>query len=242
MQPIRLLMTSLAGLMLIQGPIKAHTALEGLRLGVQGSFALTGSRLSITRTTNCPNCGDRSEVFGRGIVGGFTVEGNQFLDGTHTLVGVEFSANFGRFSGRKSVQGTVFGGADSNLTTKIGFQQSYDFTAKVGQLIGDKIFLPYFKLGPSWARWKIRTVSDQLGLGSSSTGKLGAVAGFGIEVPLEGHFIVDMSEATLGVEYAYRQYAHTNHFVVNNNNDRMRSIKVVPSLSTFMFRLSMKVK
>jgi hypothetical protein len=228
--------------MVVQAPIKAHSALEGLRVGLQASFALTGSKVSIARTANCPNCGDRSDIFGRGVVGGFTIDGSQFLDGTHTLVGVEFSANFGRFSGRKSVQGTIFGApGDSNLTTTVGFQQAYDLSAKVGQMVGDNAFLPYFKLGPSWARWKIRSESDQLGVGRSSTGKLGVVVGFGIDIPLEEHFAIDVSDMSLGIECAYRQYAHTNHNVTNNFGDNLRSIKVVPSLGTFMFRFSHKI-
>ncbi len=242
MYSIRLLITGLTCFMVVQSPIKAHSALEGLRVGLQASFALTGSKVSIARTTNCPNCGDRSDIFGRGIVGGFTIDGNQFLDGTHTLVGVEFSANFGRFSGRKSVQGTIFGApGDSNLTTKVGFQQAYDLSAKVGQMVGDNAFLPYLKLGPSWARWKIRSESDQLGSGGSSTGKLGVVVGLGIDIPLEEHFVLDVSDISVGIEYAYRQYAHTNHSVTNNNNERMREIKVLPSISTFMFRISHKI-
>ena len=241
MQSIKWLMVASTGLIFTHSPIKAHSALEGMRVGLQASFALTGSKVSIARTANCPACGDRSDIFGRGIVGGFTIDGSQFLDGTHTLVGVELSANFGRFSGRKSVQGTILGLEDSNLTTTIGFQQAYDFSAKVGHMIGDNTFLPYFKLGPSWARWKIRSTSAQLGKGNSSTGKLGVVAGFGVEIPLEEHFILDVSDVTLGIEYAYRQYAYTNHDVVNNNNEKMRSIKVLPSVSTFMFRISHKV-
>jgi hypothetical protein len=242
MQSIKLFMASFTSLIFIHGSVKAHSALEGMRIGLQVGFALTGSKVSIARTANCSNCGDRSDIFGRGIVGGFTIDGSQFLDGTHTLVGIELSANFGRFSGRKSVQGTIFGApAESNLTTTVGFQQAYDLSAKVGHMIGDNIFLPYFKLGPSWARWKIRSQSDQLGTGNSSTGKLGVVAGFGVEIPLEEHFILDVSDVTLGIEYAYRQYAHTNHDVVNNYNERMRSIKVLPSVSTFMFRISHKV-
>jgi len=242
MQPIRLFMTGLTSLIIVHGSVEAHSALEGLRVGLQAGFAITGSRVSISRTINCPTCGDRSEVFGRGIVAGFTIDGNQFLDGTHTLVGVELSANFGRFSGRKSVQGTIFGApGDSNLTTKVGFQQAYDLSAKVGQMVGDNAFLPYFKLGPSWARWKIRSESDQLGVGRSSTGKLGVVVGFGIDIPLEEHFAIDVSDMSLGIECAYRQYAHTNHNVTNNFGDNLRSIKVVPSLGTFMFRFSHKI-
>lgn len=220
----------------------AHNALEGMRVGLQASFAITGSKVSISRTINCPTCGDRSDIFGRGIVGGITIDGNQFLEGTHTLVGIELSANFGRFSGRKSVQGTIFGApGDSNLTTKVGFQQAYDVSAKVGQMIGDNAFLPYVKLGPSWARWKIRSESDQLGIGQSSTGKLGVVIGVGVEFPLEEHFVFDASGLSIGIECAYRQYAHTNHNVKNNFGDNLRLIKVVPSLGTFMFRLSHKV-
>lgn len=242
MQSIKWLLITFTSLIFIHSSTEAHSALEGMRIGLQASFALTGSKVSIARTANCPTCGDRSDIFGRGIVGGFTIDGSQFLDGTHTLVGIELSANFGRFSGRKSVQGTIFGApADSNLTTTIGFQQAYDLSAKIGHMVGDNTFLPYFKLGPSWARWKIRSHSDQLGVGNSSTGKLGVVAGFGVEIPLEEHFILDVSDVTLGIEYAYRQYAYTNHNVVNNNNVILRSIKVLPSVSTFMFRISHKV-
>ncbi len=236
----KLLLTSLLSLLAIHGSVKAHKALEEMRIGVQASFALTGSKVSIA-ALNCPTCGDRSDVFGRGAVGGFTIDGGQFLDGTHTLVGVELSANFGRFSGRKSVQGTIFGAPNGNLTTKIGFQQAYDLCARVGQMMGDNDFLPYAKLGSSWARWKIRSESDQLGVGTSSTGKLGVVLGIGVEFPLEEHVTFDASNLTVGIEYAYRQYAQSNHNIRNQAGENLRSIKVVPSMSTFMIRISYKV-
>lgn len=233
----RLLLASLIIFIAVHGAAKAHKALGGMRVGLQASFALTGSKVSIAML-NCPTCGDRSDVFGRGVAAGFTIDGVQFLDGTHTLVGVELSANFGRFSGRKSVQGTIFGAPNGNLITKVGFQQAYDLSAKVGQMIGDNSFLPYVKLGPSWARWKTRSESNQLGVGTSSTGKLGVVVGAGVEFPLEEHFSFDASGLALGIEYAYRQYAHTNHNITNNAGANLRSIKVVPSLSTFMFRIT----
>jgi len=236
----RLLLANLITFIAVQGSAKAYKALEGMRVGLQASFALTGSRVSIA-ALNCPTCGDRSDVFSRGVAAGFTIDGGQFLDGTHTLVGIELSANFGRFSGRKSVQGTIFGAPNGDLTTKVGFQQAYDVSARVGQMIGNNDFLPYVKLGPSWARWKIRSESGQLGIGHSSTGKLGVVVGAGVEFPLEEHFSFDASGLSMGIEYAYRQYAHTNHNITNNAGAPLRSIKVVPSLSTFMFRISHKV-
>lgn len=237
MYPIKLFLTSLITLITIQGAAKAHKSLEGMRVGLQASFALTGSRVSIAML-NCPTCSDRSDVFGRGMAAGFTIDGGQFLDGTHTLVGIELSANFGRFSGRKSVQGTIFGAPNGNLVTKVGFQQAYDVSARVGQMIGDNNFLPYVKLGPSWARWKIKSESTQLGVGASSTGKLGVVVGAGVEFPLEEHFSFNAAGLSMGIEYAYRQYAHTNHSITNNAGANLRSIKVVPSLSTFMFRIT----
>lgn len=242
MQSTRLLLTIFTSLMLFHTSVNAHSALEGFRVGLQAGFVITGSKVSVARVLNCPTCGDRSDVFGRGGGGGFIIDGSQFLDGTHTLVGIEFSALFGRFSGRKSVRGTIFGApAESNLTTTVGFQQAYDLSAKLGQVMGDGAFLPYLKLGPSWARWKIKSQSDQLGIGSSSTGKLGGVIGLGVEFPLEEHFVIDVSDVTLGIEYAYRQYAHTTHKVTNNFGDNLRSIKVVPSVSTFMIRISHKI-
>ncbi|MBM3468997.1 MAG: porin family protein [Alphaproteobacteria bacterium] len=223
----------------IQHSTKANSHFTGFRMGLQGAFAISGSKISIGRA-NCNNCGDRSDVFGRGVIGGLTIDYNKIMPGTGTLTGLELSANLGKFSGKRSIQGTLFGSSQSNLHTTISFQQAYDLCAKLGHLVGDYV-LPYVKGGGSWARWNIRSQSDQLGFGRSTTGKLGVAVGAGIEFSLEEHAPLGIDTLSLAIEYTYRQYAHTNHNIVNNQDQVLRMAKVVPSLNTFMIRFSFKI-
>jgi opacity protein-like surface antigen len=214
--------------------IESRTAVDGLRLGIQAGYAATDSRVIISRTSS--PAWDRSDVSGRGFMGGATISWDSFLGESFVLAGIEASANFASTKGQKSIRGTFpLAPATSDLSTKTNLWQHYDLSVKFGYLLKEAA-LPYCKAGATWGRWKASSFSQSLpASGSSVSSRIGFLGGIGVEFPTDALF-------SWGFEYTYRTYTNFSHQLKDNDTgESILDVKVAPTTSTFMLQVKYKI-
>jgi len=224
-------MAGILTILIYQIPCLADCAVQGVRAGLQGGYGVLDNVVLISQSVPPPPKSDSSNIAGRGVLGGITLEWGNVIGNTDMYMGVEGSFNFSTTKGKKN----VVAGTNEDLTTSIFFRRSIDLVGKIGCLMRDAA-LPYFKLGPTMGHWKASSVSNSANAsGNLATTSIGFVVGVGSDFPVTERF-------AFGVGYDYRYYKNFTHFLNNNpTNNPLLKVAVTPSAHTIMFRLTFKL-
>jgi opacity protein-like surface antigen len=222
----------------VSSAIRADTASEGFRVGLQMGYGILDTDLTVSR----PPVGaitptDISHVGGRGVIGGINLDYMAMIGHSDTMLGAEASFNFMTTKGRKSIQGTlIFAGntTSQDLSTTVFQKRSYDFTAKFGYLFKDAA-VAYVKAGPSLTSWKALTVSNALtARGEAAKSIFGLILAIGAEFPTSERF-------SWGFEYAYRRSSNLSYNLSTRTPPPLQNLSVGLTSSAIMFRFNYKL-
>jgi outer membrane immunogenic protein len=166
-----------------------------------------------------------SDISASGITGGVHFGYDQLMRHSFIL-GAEISINTSNIKGSTTNKNDLQLETPFEKRTDLQLSQSYDVAIRLGYLTPGKTLI-YLKAGPTWGKWKTKTVIATVN-GSSNAIKKGMMAGTGVRFPLA-------SQLGMSLDVTYRIYKKINYNVDDGTTVKMsttpRSIDFTIGLS-----------